>query len=250
MNILSKNGELIQSVEEWKAKAPPKQGDKHWKDDRSAKELARAWFRPSPPAELLTLLHDTFPTDKIILTDAYPECVVRLDDLRGEHRNTDLLVLGVAGIRKLAVSIEAKADEAFGSQCGEYYDQQRAAKGSKLPKRMEALSQGLFGKNLDSHIRSLPYQLLHGTAGAVIAAKARKADVAFFVVHEFISAGLKPEKLKCNDDAWKEFVRVLSQDAGAQIRVGRAVGPIQIPGGERIPVGMPLYLAKIQTQLS
>jgi hypothetical protein len=112
MNILSKNGELIQSVEEWKAKAPPKQGDKHWKDDRSAKELARAWFRPSPPAELLTLLHDTFPTDKIILTDAYPECVVRLDDLRGEHRNTDLLVLGVAGIRKLAVSIEAKADEA------------------------------------------------------------------------------------------------------------------------------------------
>jgi hypothetical protein len=92
--------------------------------------------------------------------------------LRGEQRNTDLVVLGAAGPHKLAISIEAKADEPFGDQLvGVYYDCGRTVPGSNLPARIASLSRALFNVDLDPRIRSLRYQLLHATAEALIAAK-------------------------------------------------------------------------------
>jgi hypothetical protein len=97
MRILNRHGDSILSVEDRFAKAPPKQGARHWKDYRSAKELAKAWFRKSDasaPDELLLFLQGSVPGSDIKLTDAYPECIVPLAHFGGEHRNTDLLVLG------------------------------------------------------------------------------------------------------------------------------------------------------------
>lgn len=64
----------IRSLEEWLQYAPPAKGEKHWKDGRSAKELAKAWMTyngPSMPSELMDLLgthsntadNDTVPGD-------------------------------------------------------------------------------------------------------------------------------------------------------------------------------------------
>ena len=39
-----KNGHNIHSVDDWLRFAPPEKGESHWKDGRSAKELAKAWF--------------------------------------------------------------------------------------------------------------------------------------------------------------------------------------------------------------
>jgi hypothetical protein len=49
---IAKSGNEINSVEDWFRCAPPKMGKLHWKDGRSAKELAQSWFRlgvPKPP---------------------------------------------------------------------------------------------------------------------------------------------------------------------------------------------------------
>jgi hypothetical protein len=89
MRIFGKNGDEILSVDDWFAKAPPKQGIRHWKDYRSAKELAKSWFRApnaTPPEEMLLFLRRLFPAGEVILTDAYPECIVALDDFGGEQR--------------------------------------------------------------------------------------------------------------------------------------------------------------------
>jgi hypothetical protein len=58
-----KSGHEIRSVEDWFQYAPPKMGALHWKDKRSAKELAQSWFRngiPRPPDELVALLEAKF----------------------------------------------------------------------------------------------------------------------------------------------------------------------------------------------
>jgi len=43
--IQSSDGKPIRSIDDWFNLAPPKKGRKQWKDGRSAKELAKAWFR-------------------------------------------------------------------------------------------------------------------------------------------------------------------------------------------------------------
>jgi hypothetical protein len=54
----------------------------NWKDYRSAKELAKSWFRmPSaaPPEELVRFLQYSLSASEVVLTEAYPECVITLD---------------------------------------------------------------------------------------------------------------------------------------------------------------------------
>jgi hypothetical protein len=253
MRIFGKRGDEIRSVEDWFAKAPPKRGTRHWKDYRSAKELAKSWFRTAnaaPPDEFLLFLRRLFPAGEVVLTDGFPECVVALDDFGGEQRNTDLVVLGTAGPQKLAISVEAKADEPFGDQLvGEYYDRRRTVPGSNLPARIDALSQALFNRNLDPRIRSLRYQLLHATAGALISAKQHGADVAISLVHELVSDRLNRVKVASNENDWRSFVAALLPDRGGQFDPEHAIGPLRVAGGGRVPSDVPLYLGKIQTFL-
>jgi hypothetical protein len=253
MRILSGRGDPILCVEDWFAKAPPKQGAKHWKDYRSAKELAKAWFRKpdaTPPDELLCFLQQSFPGNEISLTLAYPERVVPLDTFGGEHRNTDLLVLGNVGFLKVAISIEAKADEPFGDHLvGEYYDRRRSVPGSNVCARIDGLSRALFNTGLDAQIRSLRYQLLHATAGALIAAKKYGAEAAIFLVHKFISNRLNPSSIACNDRDWRTFVAAIGK--GREVRGERnyAIGPLGVAGGEYVPSDIPLYLGMIEARL-
>ena len=89
-------------------------GARHWKDGRSAKELARSWVRKgyaSPPEEMRLLLLERAFSVEIAFHEAKPECVIELDDFGGEHRNCDLVVLCGVGIQCMAINVEAKADE-------------------------------------------------------------------------------------------------------------------------------------------
>jgi hypothetical protein len=63
--IRSKVGNKITNVDEWVTYAPPAQGKRHWVDGRSAKELAKAWFRNDNlaiPQELHYLLESNVAT--------------------------------------------------------------------------------------------------------------------------------------------------------------------------------------------
>jgi len=248
---IHKDGHEIRSVDEWFRWAPPKRGAFHWKDYRSAKELARSWFRSGtalPPAELVSLLTPTFGSE-LAFEEAMPERTADLDDFEGEGRNCDLVVVCQAGVRRVVISVEAKADEPFGnSTVGDYYDQTLDSD-SSVPKRIEQLSNALFGRQPDEVIRRLRYQLVHAAAASLIEADSQDAECGVLLVHEFISTGLSNPKLEQNAKDWAAFVRAFPQLAGATVQTNQILGPVAVPGGGRVPAAMPLYLGKIVTRL-
>jgi hypothetical protein len=137
MRLHNKSGNEIQSVENWFTHAPPKMRERHWKDGRSPKELARSWSRQGfacPPEGMRALFESAFQTE-VTFSEAKPECVIKLDDFIGEHRNCDLVVLCKLGAIFMVVNVEAKADEPFGDLIGEYLDR-KAGSSSKVPERI------------------------------------------------------------------------------------------------------------------
>lgn len=240
----------IHSVDDWFLYAPPKMGARHWKNGRSAKELARSWFRhglAEPPEELVALLEARFGRE-IAFDDVKPECTVELDEFEGEHRNCDLVVLCNFGQRRAVIHIEAKADEPFGDFIGEYFDR-KADSNSNVPERIRRLSLGLFGREPDEAIRKLRYQLLHAAAAALIDTKTSGAKLAILLIHEFKSASLNDRKLALNAADWVNFVQSFPALTAARIDKDSILGPISVPGGERIPNSVPLYLGKLVTEL-
>jgi hypothetical protein len=247
---IHKSDHEIQSVEDWRIYAAPKMGDQHWKDGRSAKELAQSWFRngtPKPPDELVALLEAKFGAG-ITFDEAKPECVIELDDFAGEHRNCDLVVLGNAGAKHIVINVEAKADEPFGDVIGEYYDR-KTGSGSNVPARIQQLSLALFGREADEAIRKLRYQLLHAAAATLIEAAANRAELGLFLVHEFRSTSLNVDKLTQNATDWENFVHAFPELATARIEENQILGPVSVPGGGRVPHSVPLHLGKLVTEL-
>jgi hypothetical protein len=247
---IDKSGHNIRSVDDWFKFAPPKMGARHWKDGRSAKELARSWFREghaSPPQELRELLYRNFgPT--IAFLEAKPECIIQLDDLPGEHRNCDLVVLCKAQGEDIVISIEAKADEPFGDTIGAYYDL-KLNSFSNAPARIRQLSRAVFGREPDEAIRKLRYQLLHAAAATLIEAADSGAQLGLFLVHEFRSQLLNENKLARNCIDWANFVRAFPELAGTEVVENQIVGPVSVPGGGRVPNSVPLYLGKVTSNV-
>jgi hypothetical protein len=144
------------------------------------------------------------------------------------------------------IGIEAKADESFGDNIGDYYDRQKANGRSNVPKRIENLASALF-RDLDPRIRELRYQLLHGLASTLIEAHNRHCDAALFVVHEFLSERLRLKNVQRNGKDWLRFTEALGINGSGNPKA--AWGPIYVPGGGFVPADIPLYGGKIQTQL-
>ena len=87
---IDNNGKPIRSVKDWLRLAPPKMGIRHWKDGRSAKELATAWFvtgKPNMPKELTKLFESHPLTANFFPELGIPEFVTRLDNFKGELKN-------------------------------------------------------------------------------------------------------------------------------------------------------------------
>jgi uncharacterized protein DUF6946 len=247
---INKSGHEIRSVEDWFMYAPPKTGEREWKDGRSEKELARSWFRKEfacPPEEMRLLLERGFRTE-IAFDEAKPECVVKLDDFTGGHRNCDLVVLCNVGAKRIVINVEAKADEPFGGVIGEYYDR-KTGSGSIVPTRIRQLSQALFGREPDEAIRNLRYQLLHAAAATLVEATASRAELGLFLVHEFRSTGLNRNKLTQNATDWENFVHAFPELATARFEKDQILGPVSVLGGGRVPHSVPLYLGKLVTEL-
>jgi hypothetical protein len=248
VRIHSAAGKEIASVDDWLTQCPPKRGLEHWVDGRSAKELAKAWFRTgvaAVPEELVRLFDSHELTRQLVVESVTPECVTVLDDFPGENRNHDLVLSGRSGARRVVVGIEGKADEAFGEVLGTYYDSKQGTR-SNVPRRIEQLVGALFGSG-GSEWRRLRYQLVHGCAATLIEANLRQADVAVFLVHEFLIPGAtKPKTVKQNSEDWATFLRALDP-SGDLLRPGGMSGPFKVPGGGRVPGTVPLLVGKVST---
>jgi hypothetical protein len=183
----------ISSVPGWFGAWSPKKKQHHWRDGKSAKELAKQWFPatggPVIPPAFETLLRSHRVTSEIQITDAEGEREVPLDDFKGETRNCDLVLNGSSGGLRVIIHVEAKADEPFGTKGRSVAEARAAATSprSKIPDRISNISVLLFGsREIDDAVGALNYQLFYSAAGALIDAEKAGASVAVFAVHELL----------------------------------------------------------------
>lgn len=236
---------------DWFKFAPPKEGEKHWCDGRSAKELAKAWLRtgePNVPEGLEALFESHTLTRELVIKKAIPERQTKLDDFRGETRNSDLILIGTAEGIRMVVGIEAKADESFGPIIQDYLKKKTSTK-SKVPERIDLLLRSIFARSSDERLAQLRYQLLHGLAGTLIEAKQQKASLAAFFVHEFISQETNPEKVQQNKADFERFVRTFPGLERTQIPSRILLGPIRVLGGQFVPDDIPVLIGKVTSNL-
>lgn len=194
------------------------------------------------PEELHALLDSRPETRGCEVTLAVPELCIRFDGCGGNDRNADV----VFSAGRVAGTIEAKADEAFGN--GTVGDELQAVRNprSRLPERIDLLSRAVFGREPDDAIKSLRYQLLFSFAATLVEARRRNAEVAVFVVHEFVSSALSPRRLADNATALAAFVSSFPGWAAETITVGTLLPPITLPGGQFVPGDLPVMLGKIR----
>ena len=249
---MAPTGESIDSVDDWFAKAPPQRGELHWKDDRSAKELARAWFRngqPAVPAEVYAALAEQFAGFEV--TVAKPEHVTRFDRFQGGARNHDLLLLVRRGTEQIIVGVEGKAGESLDGLVIDKYEAAMKTRErgttTNLPERILGLVEGLFGRRLGEHVGlgTLRYQLLTASAGTLVDAKAHNASAAVVLVHEF-GRPTRESALSEAQIAIAGFVSTFEVFGLAFAEVGKLYGPLKVQGTDRIPSDIPLYIGLIR----
>jgi hypothetical protein len=264
-HFLIQSGREIRTVEDWLIYAGPKEGKAQWTHGRSAMESARAWLdtgQPALPDGIRSVLESRDHTADFQPIYAIPELVTRLDEFRGEHRNHDLVVVGVARGGRTLIGIEAKADEPFGTQAvGTYLKTASKKPRSNAPERIRRLALALFGpgaldgEDVAKPYAELRYQLLTALGGTLIEARRRFAEQAILLVHEFTSVsvpgidyrGTRAAALKRNADAWDAFVAAIAD--GTTSEPGELTGPFHVPGSELIPADLPFFLGKVTADL-
>jgi hypothetical protein len=230
-------GAEIRSVEDWFRLAPPKKGACQWADGRSAKELARAWFPtpgdPQMPVELTSLLQSQPEAQGCTFDTAEPERLTCFDRCGGEPRNADLVLWGQNNNGKVLLSLEAKADEPFGSIAGEYSRSAREHnRRSRLPERIELLCRGVLGVEPDDGEASLlRYQLLTAVAGTLVEGQKYDAKIVVLVIHEFVGK-TDEDKLRGNAADLNRFIKLLSRGGCEGVTIGALAGPFHVPGNE------------------
>ena len=179
---------------------------------------------------------------------AEPEVRLRFDHLRGEPRNTDLLVKASDAYGDVVIAVEGKADESF----GETVSQAKKAADARLLKnsksggltRISELVSLLFGTTLDSEpsLGLLRYQLLTATAGALAASRNSGNGRAILLVQEFRTSVTDDRRHARNAAELNALVNRISKGQVTEIRSGKLYGPIAF--GRASDSG-PLYIGKV-----
>ena len=172
---LKKNTEKINSVDDWKAFASPKNPNIQWKDGRSAKELANYIINGNGyiPKEIEdVLLNLGCNTDTQFSGE--PEAITSLAG-RGGGRNHDLLLVQE---NKVVVGIEAKSDESLGNIV--YKELFNDISDNKFT-RINSLYSDIYGYDLREKM-SIRYQLLTATSGILKEAQKFNASKAVLII--------------------------------------------------------------------
>ena len=249
--ILKKRDEQpIRNVADW----PRPKAEYHWKAGRSAYELAEAWCGADAvamPSDIRDVLESSEQTRSFMPDCGWPEHQIAFDTHGGEPRNADLALIGAANGRKVAITIEAKADEPYGDTVGATLAaaMERAIENdrSRGVRRVEDLAKALFRKRKgqQANVTELRYQLLTAVAGTIAFARQHEADVAVLLIHEFVTTETKELNHRKNNDDYRTFLERLGDSAGAA--KGILEGPFLVPGGSLFPGGASLLIGKVTT---
>lgn len=248
----------IRTLEEWVLYASPKKVE-HWVPGRSAYETARAWLgngsAPSLPGVIRELFDSCELTRGFEAEVVYPELKIRFDDFSGEPRNADLALVGHVGQKKVAVTIEAKADEVFSNVLAKEMDLAIRTKqrnpSSRKKDRIEGLIRGIFGLPLDrfQEVEKLRYQLFTGVAGTLTWARENDAELAVFLVHVFETGKTQQKHLDRNEADFSKFVHALDRQYPTPVKNGGLYGPYQLPGSGRYASSIPLVIGKVVSKV-
>lgn len=207
---ISKNNNIITTVEEWYQFAPPKAKGKHWKDGRSAKSLAQFMTDKNQVKKLEDILVELkYGTNGVI--SCTPEANTVLP-CKGNGRNHDLLMIG----EDFVVGIEAKVSEPF----GEEISTELIEASDNKKNRIDTLANELFGCEINEVKDGLElrYQLLTGVYGTLREAEKNKKSKALFLVIVFTDGITSEDEnaVNRNNDDFKNFCKCinLSEEGG------------------------------------
>lgn len=202
---LSKKGNQINSVDDWYNYAPPMDKDKHWKDGRSAKELANYIIGGEGylPQELDDILEKDIKCQQDIILEGEPEAITGLKS-RGQGRTHDLLLVKE---NEVVVGIEAKVDESFGETICEIIKDPKTSEGKC--ERLKYLYKCIYDSEIND--KNLKYQLLTATVGTLKEAKKAKAKKAVLVIITFKSGLGDKYKMEENKTDLDYFMRTISK---------------------------------------
>lgn len=153
--------------------------DTHWRDEYSAKELARAWqlaegFPTSIRSAFVKSGLDVFSNIELLV--AFPEFLTPLPPYRGEPSHSDLFALAKSKAGLFSITIEGKVAEPFGQRVTEWL------KGEGRAARLTFLRTKLGGLD-ETACMDKRYQLFHRTVAALIEAESFCATKALMLVH-------------------------------------------------------------------
>jgi hypothetical protein len=245
---IEKDGHAITTLDEWFEHAPPRQGRLQWQDGLSALELARSFLEsgvPAAPRELGDLLASSL--GPVELTVGYANLEIPLDDSPGGTRNADLALLGTNREGRVTVNVEAKTDESFGTTVAGALAAGRANPRSRMTERVSKLALALFGHER-REIHALRYQLLYVTAASLVFARQQAAKAAVLVVLELLGPACVADDVSRNRQDLDAFLRMLAPGTGPLVP-GTLAGPFTVPGGDRVPKDIPLFVGKATRNL-
>jgi hypothetical protein len=229
--VFNRHGRRLESVSDWGKYAPPA-SPQHWKDGRSAKELAKSWISGSALNALTELFESRLETAGLVVESAVAEAQVAFDSHPGGRRNHDLLIHGRVPSGPIVIGLEAKADETFGETVRAYEARALKTRNSgattNAPERLDELMDGIAATTLRATpaFGDLRFQLFSGVAGTLAAA--RSGHLAAFVVHEFATDLTTPAKRQANKRALEEFVGDVT-GAVAPASDQWLLGPFHVP---------------------
>ena len=223
----------ITSIDDWAAAIPPKQ----WKEGRSARELARAWWpegrRPSEPDEFAALL-DSGGFVGLTLGSIRVNAIIPVDDTSWQP---DLAITAHCEDGPLAIVVDAIADERFGDRLGNVLVDAARQIGRDEPSpivgRVQRLAAQLLPPWKDGlpHLEELRHDLLMGAAATMAFASSIGATRALYIVHELVYLDrTKESDRRKNREELDLFVRRLSHGEEERLKRGVLLGSILVPG--------------------
>jgi len=218
----------INNLQDWHNYCPPVRKT-HWKDGRSAKELAKFWLddKKQKQLEFLGFIQKKLPDfncGKIV-----PEYGTAFDNYSNPRKN-DLFILEKNS--KTLITVEAKVDEPFGDifieNLGKTIKEKKKNPRSRAFERMIGLYHNYFHDN--SAILNIGYQLSYWFAGTIAEAERLEVDNAIMILHTFIppSASTPPnaEKKAIIRKDFQNFFSIISEGKET-INNGKLIGPIK-----------------------
>ncbi len=253
--MIKKGDKTIATLTEWQKYGGPKHASQ-WVPERSAFEAAREWLgvrAPALPEGIAAALRTNNAFGTVTRWTAEPEVQLRFDSLRGEPRNTDLLIDAEDEHGPFLIAVEAKADESFGDTVLDTFsaalERRIANPRSKGVDRIVALAESLFGPRpagSAAAVGELRYQLLTSLAGAIAASRGRGNCRVVLLVEEFVTGKTSEKRHVRNSEELNAFVHRLTQGRIGVCESGVIHGPIDLKRKPLFDLVPPVFIGKVR----